>query len=134
MMLYGKKYGGANPQLIEGDSFRMIIRVPEFSENPALSPQIRTRTETGALLGVRPKQVGEQVAKVLTACKRQSRTKAELLEILGLANVYMNYKRHLLPLIEQSFIEMTIPDKPKSRLQKYRLTVKGEKLIKGGSL
>lgn len=35
MMLYGKKYGGADPQLIEGDSFRMIISVPEFGENPA---------------------------------------------------------------------------------------------------
>jgi ATP-dependent DNA helicase RecG len=46
----------------------------------------------------------------------------------------MNYKRHLLPLIEQGFIEMTIPEKPKSRLQKYRLTVKGEKQIKGGGL
>ena len=138
MMLYGKKYGGADPQLIEGDSFRMIIRVPEFSENPALPPQIRTRTETGAQSEAQAKQVGEQVgeqvAKVLIACKKQPRTKAELLEILGLANVYMNYKRHLLPLIEQGFIEMTIPEKPKSRLQKYRLTVKGEKQIKGGGL
>ncbi|MDR2573578.1 MAG: hypothetical protein LBC94_04410 [Desulfovibrio sp.] len=30
MMLYGKKYGGADPQLIEGDVFRMVISVPEF--------------------------------------------------------------------------------------------------------
>lgn len=93
-----------------------------------------TRTETGAQLGVQPKQVGEQVAKVLTACKTQPRTKAELLEVLGLANVYMNYKRHLLPLIEQGFIEMTIPEKPKSRLQKYRLTEKGKGIQKKGGL
>jgi ATP-dependent DNA helicase RecG len=97
-------------------------------------------------LGVQPKQVGEQVseqvgeqvseqvAKVLTACKTQPRTKAELLEVLGLANVYMNYKRHLLPLIEQGFIEMTIPEKPKSRLQKYRLTEKGKGIQKKGGL
>ncbi len=32
MMMYGKKYGGADPQLIEGDVFRMIISVPEFGE------------------------------------------------------------------------------------------------------
>jgi ATP-dependent DNA helicase RecG len=32
MMLYGKKYGGADPQLIEGDIFRMIISVPEFDQ------------------------------------------------------------------------------------------------------
>jgi len=32
MMLYGKKYGGADPQLIEGDIFRMVISVPEFGQ------------------------------------------------------------------------------------------------------
>lgn len=32
LMLYGKKYGGADPQLIEGDSFRMIIATPEFGD------------------------------------------------------------------------------------------------------
>ena len=35
MMMYGKKYGGADPQLIEGDVFRMIICVPEFGEKPS---------------------------------------------------------------------------------------------------
>lgn len=32
MMLYGKKYGGADPQLEEGDIFRMVISVPEFDQ------------------------------------------------------------------------------------------------------
>lgn len=50
--------------------------------------------------------------------------------MLGLTNAYMNYKRHLLPLVEQGIIEMTIPDKPNSRLQKYRLTEKGENILK----
>ena len=34
-MKYGKAYGGADPQLIEGDVFRMIICVPEFGEKPS---------------------------------------------------------------------------------------------------
>ncbi len=32
MMKYGKLYGGADPQLVEGDAFRMIVSVPEAGE------------------------------------------------------------------------------------------------------
>ncbi|GAB6060836.1 winged helix-turn-helix domain-containing protein [Desulfonatronum parangueonense] len=32
MMKYGKLYGGADPQLVEGNAFRMIVRVPESGE------------------------------------------------------------------------------------------------------
>ncbi|WP_041465716.1 Fic family protein [Chlorobium limicola] len=59
-----------------------------------------------------------------------SKDTAELLEISGLANVYMNYKRHLFPLIGKGYIEMTIPEKPNSRLQKYRLTDKGLEMLR----
>jgi ATP-dependent DNA helicase RecG len=33
MMLYGKKYGDADPQLIEGDVFRMIVKVLQQEES-----------------------------------------------------------------------------------------------------
>ena len=37
-MLYGKKYGGAAPQLIEGDIFRMIVSVPDFVQHVISQP------------------------------------------------------------------------------------------------
>jgi len=69
--------------------------------------------------------VSEQVAKILKACSSAPQSKAQLLKSAGLANAYLNYKRHIHPLVADGLLEMTIPEKPNSRLQKYRLTGKG---------
>jgi Fic family protein len=74
-------------------------------------------------------QLSEQVVRILKACVRKARTKAELLKSAGLANAYLNYKRHIQPLLGSGLIEMTIPEKPQSRLQKYKLTKKGRNLL-----
>ncbi|TLU81693.1 MAG: hypothetical protein FDX21_11530 [Chlorobium sp.] len=39
-----------------------------------------------------------------------------------------NFKRSLEKLIDKGLIEMTIPDKPRSKKQSYRLTEKGVRL------
>ncbi len=38
-------------------------------------------------------------------------------------------KAYLRPALDKGLIEMTIPDKPRSRLQKYRLTPSGKQVL-----
>ena len=38
-------------------------------------------------------------------------------------------ERYLKPALDEGLIEMTIPEKPNSRLQKYRLTDKGRRWL-----
>lgn len=49
----------------------------------------------------------------------------ELFDRLGIRGDSRAYRRHIEPMIAAGLIEMTLPNKPKSRLQKYRLTEKG---------
>ena len=66
--------------------------------------------------------------RILAFCKT-SRTKKEILAHVKLRPVYLNYCRHVRPLINSGLLDMTIPDKPNSRLQKYKLTAKGRAVI-----
>jgi predicted HTH transcriptional regulator len=52
-------------------------------------------------------------------------TRQQLRQALGLKDDEHFRKSYLLPALEQGLIEMTIPGKPRSSRQKYRLTAKG---------
>lgn len=78
-------------------------------------------------------QVSEQVVAILRASAEGPVSKSSLLAAVGLANAYMNYKRHLQPLLAAGLLEMTLPDKPNSRLQKYKITTEGRNLLDSNS-
>ena len=61
--------------------------------------------------------------KILKNCKNESSAN-ELMEILNRTNKSKFKNTIIYPLIENSFLELTNPDKPKSPAQKYRLTSK----------
>ena len=52
----------------------------------------------------------------------------EIQSELGLMDKKHFRLNYLKPALEQGFIEMTIPNKPNSPLQKYRLTTLGKQL------
>ena len=60
--------------------------------------------------------------------------RTRLQELLAIKNRDYFRKDYLVPAIMNGYVELTIPDKPNSQHQKYRLTVKGlelKKLISG---
>jgi len=72
-------------------------------------------------------QVTTQVEELIKILDKEM-NRQEIQEKLNLSdreNFRLNY---LKPALEQGFVEMTLPDKPNSNLQKYRLTILGKQL------
>ncbi len=66
---------------------------------------------------------------VLRALEDKALSRKEIFAIIGMNGDSRSFKRHIAPLLNGGFIEMTVPDKPNSRLQKYRLMDSGKALI-----
>ena len=52
-------------------------------------------------------------------------SRKEIFASIGMNGDSRSFKRNIEPLITGGFVEMTVPDKSNSKLQKYRLTDKG---------
>ncbi len=87
-----------------------------LTDTPQVTPQVAP-------------QVTPQVEKLLSVMKGDMDREA-LQKAAGL-HARKNFRLlYLIPSLKAGFVEMTIPDKPNSRLQKYRLTAKGEKVAR----
>ncbi|MFW6387083.1 MAG: Fic family protein [Thermodesulfobacteriota bacterium] len=73
-------------------------------------------------------QATPQVGKLLAAIRGEMGREA-LQSALGLSDRKSFRERYLKPALTNGLIEMTIPDKPNSRLQQYRLTTKGRQYL-----
>ena len=65
----------------------------------------------------------------MTCLRESALSKAELAKALGHASISSKLNLRVNQLLDLGYIERTLPEKPNSRLQKYRLTEKGRALI-----
>lgn len=72
----------------------------------------------------------DQVIRLLQALRKARRSAADVMTELGLAHRPTFRKNYLHPALEAGLIEMIHPETPRARNQKYRLTARGEKLLK----
>lgn len=75
-------------------------------------------------------ELAEWQIDILSACSSGEKTGKDLLHVAGYRSRTGNFKKGLQQLVHQRLIALTIPDKPQSRLQKYRLTKEGEAYLK----
>jgi ATP-dependent DNA helicase RecG len=76
-----------------------------------------------APVGMTP-QVTPQVITLLESAQ-EPRSREELQEVIGLRDRKHFQAAYLSPLLGAGWLEMTVPDKPRSRLQRYRTTRSG---------
>ena len=63
--------------------------------------------------------------RVLRIVESEPKSRGDILQALGLSPHTDNVRQHIRPLLEAGWIEMTLPDRPTSRHQRYRLTAAG---------
>src|SRR5688572_30838520 len=76
-------------------------------------------------------QATRQAAPALLAYFEEPRTTKEIQDALGLRHRETFLDNYLTPMLDAGWLERTIPDKPTSPNQKYRLTEKGRAWLGG---
>lgn len=97
----------------KNDKFTIIFPYPE--EQVGATPQVTDQVTDQVTLQAEER---DKIAKILKFCE-QPRALKEILKLLELKHRTFFLKQTLMPLIENGFLKRTIPNKPKSRFQKY---------------
>ena len=107
------------PELLKGQ-YRMIdsIKTQAGTKTPEVTTEVTTE--------VTP-QVTPQVEKLIANLAGEM-TRAEIMDAIALKDRMHFSHEYLQPVLDSGLIEMTIPDKPRSSKQKYRLTETGRAL------
>ena len=116
-----------------------VTLLPKFNMASQVTPQDGTSqapvaAPVGTKSGLEWHHAGTKSApsrhqvEILRKCMEESPI-SELMGIVGRTDRTKFRNQVLQPLLDAGLVEMTVPDKPTSRLQKYRLTSKGQQLI-----
>jgi ATP-dependent DNA helicase RecG len=140
-----KAAGVPTPQFRQdGGQFVQTLRRPPAVATAPVTAQVRDRDNTliqqsiielsgamGLTAAQVTAQVTAQVEKVLVAASSEPMSREELQMAAGIKHREHFRKTYIEPLVSSGWLERTIPDKPTSSLQKYRLTEKGRFWLAG---
>lgn len=110
----------------------MDVGGEEAQPTPQVTPQVtpppKSRLESGleSRLESRLESLAVRILKLLCdTCH----SKSEISDALGHTSISSKLNLRVNELLADGLVERTIPDKPASRLQKYRLTAKGRAML-----
>ena len=101
--------------------------MPEHRVSAAPITGDRTGEATGEVTGEATGEVTGEVLRLVLVLDGRMR-RVQIQHALGLRHEDHFRESYLTPALQSGFVEMTIPGRPKSGRQEYRLTAKGQAL------
>jgi ATP-dependent DNA helicase RecG len=118
-----KKHGADPPTFEEMQGFLIVtFRAQLVAGDTAGTLEAQSGAQSEA-------QSEARSIRVLGALSRGALSARALADAIGMRSKTGALKRTLSKMLSETLIEYTLPDKPNSRLQKYRLTPEGEKAL-----
>ena len=122
---YTKLYSGGTPEFIEGNVFKTMIPLSAVSVGKVGSSQSNLVTDQ-VNRNVDDIEKEQDVSQHILDFCQVERSKKEICEYMGYRNRTFFTRKYLFSLIQEGKLQMTKPDKPNSRNQKY-IAVKYQK-------
>ncbi len=114
-----KKHGAMPPIFEENEGFVYVTFKAQIVATGETTEQLESGDQGGTKSGLSRDQV-----KLLRLC-RQEQPLVAMMNVVGRQNRTKFRNAIVRPLIEAGLLELTVPDKPTSRLQRYRTTAAG---------
>lgn len=128
---YTKLYSGGTPKFIEGNVFETLIPLNDVSvgkvgpcQGDLVTDQVSDQVSDQVINDAEKKM--NAFERILVFCEKE-KSKKEICEFMGYHNRTFFTRKYLMPLIQRGELQMTKPDKPNSRNQKYITTKIAEK-------
>jgi predicted HTH transcriptional regulator len=126
MITFCSNAGLREPEFSLTDGFVVTIWRKESALAGAVAENISL--PTGEVAGEVTGEVSGEVRQLISILHGEMK-RSEMQQLLGLRHEDSFRAIYLVPSLKAGLVEMTIPDKPNSRFQKYRLTKKGMTLL-----